>query len=313
MNGFFIIRMRRCCCCKWKSAFSISEGVAVRQYVGVGAGPLHGGNAFARGHGRKRLLGCGGLLRPLIRYLLTNAYFFINILCMKPIKPKQHINIGTVASMAALIACASTAHADLIHRYSFNGGTANDSVGSANGTLVGSTDGGPTISGGQLQLNNPNFSGPSVSGNYLSLPSSILPSSGSATIEEWFTFTGSGFFTEAYTFSNSQHDANPPGSNNGQYLMGVISAPQGGPVSAGGGSHIAQSLAGYAGGETDAYGTTPGIGAGGGGYLDDGETFMMATVIDATAGTLSYYLYDKSQGGVGGTPRDDRRHSSKQL
>jgi hypothetical protein len=215
-------------------------------------------------------------------------------------KPKQHLNIGMVASVTALIACASNAHADLIHRYSFNDGTANDSVGSANGTLVGSTDGGPTISGGQLQLNNPNFSGPGVSENYLSLPASILPNSGSATIEEWFTFTGSGFFTEAYTFSNNQNDSNPPGSNNGQYLMGVISAPQGGPVSAGGGSHISQSLAGYAGGETDAYGTTPGIGAGGGGYLDDGETFMMATVIDATTGTLSYYLYDESQGGVGG-------------
>ena len=83
--------------------------------------------------------------------------------------------------------------------------------------------------------------------------------------------------------------------------MHTISAPQGGPVPSGGGSHVAQSLAGYGGGaETDAFGTTPGIGAVGGGYLDDGETFFAATVIDGTAGTLSYYLYDISAGGVGG-------------
>jgi len=60
--------------------------------------------------------------------------------------------------------------------------------------------------------------------------------SGSVTIEEWFTFGGSGFFTESYAFSNNANDTNPPGATNGQYLMGVISAPQGGPVPAGGGS-----------------------------------------------------------------------------
>ena len=133
------------------------------------------------------------------------------------------------------------------------------------------------------------------------MPAGILPASGSATIEQWFTFTGSGFFTEAYTFSNNANDTNGPGATNGQYLMGVISAPQGGPnAGSAGGSHISQSLAGYAGGETDAFETTPGIGAGGGGYLDNGETFMLATVIDGSAGTLSYYLYDVSAGGLGG-------------
>jgi len=204
----------------------------------------------------------------------------------------------------ALAACALTARGQLIHEYSFNDGTANDSIGGANGFLMGTVGGGPTISGGQLQLNNPNFSGPGSSANYLALPPSILPSSGSATIEMWFTFTGSGFFTEAWTFSNNNNDSNPPGASNGQYLMGVISAPQPASPPGGantGGSHIAQSLAGYGGGaETDAYGTTPNIGAGGGGYLDDGETFMSATVIDGNAGTLSYYLYDISAGGIGG-------------
>ncbi len=164
-----------------------------------------------------------------------------------------------------------------------------------------------TVSGGALQLNNPNFTAgtgtaPDTNG-YLSLPASILPSSGSATIEEWVTFTGSGFFTESWAFTNNANDTNPPGATNGQYLMHTISAPQPATPPGGantGGSHIAQSLAGYAGGETDAYGTTPGVGAGGGGYMDDGETFMSATVIDSVAGTLSYYLYDVSAGNIGG-------------
>jgi hypothetical protein len=208
---------------------------------------------------------------------------------------------------AALIlgTCVCDSQAQLTHRYSF-ATNANDSVGSANGTLVNAA----TVSGGQLQLNNPNFAPnnqvPDPNG-YLSLPASILPSSGSVTIESWFTFTGSGFFTEDWTFTDNNNDANPPGANNGQYFMHTISAPQGGPnAGSAGGSHIAQATAGYAGGETDAFETTPGFGAGGGGYLDGGDatdpiqTFMAATVIDGTAGTLSYYLFDLTKGGIGG-------------
>jgi hypothetical protein len=186
-----------------------------------------------------------------------------------------------------LLGVVAQSPAAITHRYSFTT-DASDSVGSANGTLVNVA----TVSGGQLQLNNLNFTGPSTAGGYLSLPPTILPSSGSVTIEQWFTFTGSGFFTEAYTFSDNNNDTAGPGANNGQYLMHTISAPQGGPVPAGGGSHVAQTLAGYAGGpETDAFGSTVGLGAGGGGYLDDGGTYMAATVIDGSAGTLSYYVY----------------------
>jgi PEP-CTERM motif-containing protein len=197
--------------------------------------------------------------------------------------------------VVALAACVTTAQAQLAHRYSFTT-DASDSVGGANGTLVNSAN----VSGGQLQLNNPNFSG-STSGQpdphgYLSLPTSILPGSGAATIETWFTFTGSGFFTEAWTFSNGS-DAAPPFG--GQYLMDTISAPQpasppGGPNT--GGNHIVEALNGFnPGPETDAFGTTPGMGAGGGGYLDNGDSCFSAVVIDG-AGNLSYYLYDITTG-----------------
>jgi len=146
-------------------------------------------------------------------------------------------------------------------------------------------------------LNNPGFSGPSTDANILSLPPSILPSSGSVTIEQWFNYAGSGFFTEGWAFSDNAGDTNPPTSSNGQYFMHTISNPQGGPNPAGGGSSIAQTLAGYGGGaETRAFGTTVGLGAGGGGYLDDAVDYMSATVIDGDAGTLSYYLFRLSDG-----------------
>jgi Concanavalin A-like lectin/glucanases superfamily/PEP-CTERM motif len=221
---------------------------------------------------------------------------------MRTKQTRKRINIGVLASVVALATCASTAQAQLAHRYSFTT-DASDSVGSANGTLMNSA----TVSGGQLQLNNPNFSGPSTAGGYLSLSPSILPASGSVTIEEWFTFTGSGFFTEAFTFSDNQNDTRVPNASSGQYLMGTISAPQpaGTPGSGNntGGSHIAQSLAGYGNGaETDAFGTTPGLGAGGGGYLDDGGTYMMAVVIDSNASTLSYYLNGMLQSTITAIP-----------
>jgi hypothetical protein len=63
---------------------------------------------------------------------------------------------------------------------------------------------------------------------------------------------------------------------------------------------IVQTLAGFGGGaESSAYSSTPGIGAGGGGYLDDDGTYMAATVIDGTKGTLRYYVFRQSDG-VGG-------------
>lgn len=220
--------------------------------------------------------------------------------------PRKSALIALMAA-AQLAVWTSTSHAVISHRYSF-AADASDSVGGANGTLRGRA----TVSGGQLQTNNPLFSPASdANGGYLSMPASILPASGSVTIEQWGTYSGSGFFTEAYTFTNHNNDfvnpiSNPPGANNGQYLMHAVSAPQGGPVPSGGGSHIAQALSGFAGsltpppgGETDAFGTTPGIGAFGGGYLDDGGTYMTTTVIDGTAGTLSYYIYRADGAGNG--------------
>ena len=181
---------------------------------------------------------------------------------------------------------AASANAALTHRYSFDT-DASDSVGSAHGTIFN----GATAGGGVLNFNNPAFPGASVPRGYMEIPTSAVPGTGSMTIEQWFTFGGSGFYTEAWTLTDHAGGANPPGASSGQYLMHTVSNPQGGPNPSAGGSSLAQTLAGYGGGaESRAYSTTPGFGFAGGGYLDDGRTYMATTVIDGIAGTLSYYI-----------------------
>jgi alpha-L-arabinofuranosidase len=76
----------------------------------------------------------------------------------------------------------------LVHRYSFNDGTANDSAGNANGALAGSA----SISGGRLVLPNTASVGPAA--DYLQLPAGILTNSTSGgandsavTVEAWAT------------------------------------------------------------------------------------------------------------------------------
>jgi hypothetical protein len=93
------------------------------------------------------------------------------------IRPREMRLCAWAAVFVALT--ATTSWGVLTHQYTFNDGTANDAIGGAHGTLVN----GATVAAGQLQLANPNFSGPSTAGRYLSLPPTILPASGSVTIE----------------------------------------------------------------------------------------------------------------------------------
>ena len=89
--------------------------------------------------------------------------------------------LGSVAASAAFVSVAGAA---MTHRYSFNDGTANDSVAGANGTLVN----GATVSGGLLRFdpavnnggNNP------AAGQYVSLPINVLKTS-TFSIEAWAT------------------------------------------------------------------------------------------------------------------------------
>ncbi|HKI68178.1 MAG TPA: LamG domain-containing protein, partial [Verrucomicrobiae bacterium] len=89
----------------------------------------------------------------------------------------------------------------LMHRYSFNDGTANDSAGHANGTLAGNT----TVSGGELVIPNSTAAAPAT--DYLQLPPGILTNAingigpnytvPAATIEAWASFA-----PNQYTWAN---------------------------------------------------------------------------------------------------------------
>jgi hypothetical protein len=65
-----------------------------------------------------------------------------------------------------LVSMSNWASASLLHRYSFNDGTANDSIGTANGMLMN----GATIVGGELVLGG----GAAATGAYVSLPASAI-------------------------------------------------------------------------------------------------------------------------------------------
>jgi hypothetical protein len=84
-------------------------------------------------------------------------------------------------ALALLVLTAGVTQADIVHRYSFNGSDASDSVGSADGTLVGNA----TVSGGQLFLDQSDDLVPS----YVTLPiGDTIAGLRSTTIEAWVTW-----------------------------------------------------------------------------------------------------------------------------
>lgn len=96
-------------------------------------------------------------------------------------------------------ACAAIVAA-LLHRYSFSGsGTqAADSVGSANGTVVGAT-----LSGGSVALSE---------GTYVDLPNGTVSSLTSATFEVWLTWSGGDAWQRIFDFGSSDAGENAAGT-----------------------------------------------------------------------------------------------------
>jgi hypothetical protein len=127
-----------------------------------------------------------------------------------PPQTKSIVVAGVAASL--LFALGLSANAQLAHRYDFST-DASDSVGTANGTLIGSA----TISGGALVTDGGNgavngtWSG---TGPRLTLdPSAVSGISGAFTIESWFTCTtGWPKFDTLYAFSDGTVD---------NYLLGA--------------------------------------------------------------------------------------------
>ncbi len=98
----------------------------------------------------------------------------------------------------------------MTHRYSFNDGTANDSVGSANGALVGNA----SIAAGQLVL--PNVTAAAPATDYLQLPAGIVTNDTAVTVESWLTI-----HLNQYTWANLFDFGNQNANGESEYDIHV--------------------------------------------------------------------------------------------
>ncbi len=105
-------------------------------------------------------------------------------------------------AMGALIAgFALVGKGAITHRYSFNDGTANDSIGTAHGVLVN----GASAIGGKLVLANDGVQTNASTGQYVSLPINILQTR-NFTLAVWFTYGGGNIWQRILDFGNSVPD-----------------------------------------------------------------------------------------------------------
>jgi arabinan endo-1,5-alpha-L-arabinosidase len=101
-------------------------------------------------------------------------------------------------ALALFAGFTPASRADITHRYNFNDGTANDSIGGANGTLVN----GASVNGGELVLANNGYNGNPATGQYVALPANILLAR-DFTLETWFTFNGGNPWQRLLDLGNS--------------------------------------------------------------------------------------------------------------
>jgi len=169
--------------------------------------------------------------------------------------------------VALMVCCALplAGYAQLTHRYSFNDGTANDSVGGANGTLMN----GATVSGGQLQLINNGSNNP-TSGEYVNLPSDILNTK-AFTVEAWATEQSNVAWQRILDLGNSVN-----GNGSGY----IILTPYNNPHTPLGQVSTSSGATNFASGPIQ----------GGNGYIAQGQQYQYAYVHDVTTGTEELYI-----------------------
>lgn len=107
-----------------------------------------------------------------------------------------------VSTFVSCAVCRPASAAVLVHRYHFNDGTANDSVGAAHGVPVR----GPLIQNGQITfdpaINNGTNTNPAT-GQYVDLPSD-LANFRHVTVESWFTYRGGDNWQRVFDFGNNR-------------------------------------------------------------------------------------------------------------
>src|SRR5271155_584797 len=181
------------------------------------------------------------------------------------LKSVRESAVGFVAVLLIACICGPSADAVLIHRYSFNDGTAKDSVGKIDGQLKGAA----SIADGKLVLKNEDKTSDDAQLSYLEFAGPILPKSGSVTIMAWFTTTDAGNYARLLNFGDKD-------GAEGQAFIYFT------PRNADDLSRVGISA-------TDAASKT---------YqdndrLDDGKPHMVALVIDGTAKKLHVFIDGK--------------------
>jgi hypothetical protein len=102
--------------------------------------------------------------------------------------------VTLAVALLALLSAVESSEAALVRQYTFNEGTANDSIGTAHGTLEGNA----SIALGALDLSG-------NSGDYVNLPASTIniTSFTDATFEAWFTWRGGGNWQRVFDFGRT--------------------------------------------------------------------------------------------------------------
>ncbi|MGA2685512.1 MAG: alpha-L-arabinofuranosidase C-terminal domain-containing protein [Verrucomicrobiota bacterium] len=151
-------------------------------------------------------------------YAVIYSSLNTNVAVVNPNGLVTGAGVGTTAIVASYAGMAATQSVQvlaapptrLIHRYSFNDGTANDSVGTNNGTFYNGS-GAASISGGQLNL-------VGNSGDYVDFGPGIITTTnittGAVTFEAWATFnSNNGAWARLFDFGNIS------GSSGGNYIF----------------------------------------------------------------------------------------------
>jgi hypothetical protein len=198
--------------------------------------------------------------------------------------------VRMLPATVVLFVLTSPAFAVLVHKYTFNDGTANDSQGIEHGTLFG-TNG--SFSGGQLILNNTGegSGAPGTAGAYLNLPNNLISNAAlnggtnSVTVEMWITMLQNRDWAAAFTAGTSRLGEDVSSTDNGDapYIQIIPRTGDGGQ-----GNDLRVTTNSYAGPE----GFVDDLGAGNGTDLQVGVKEHIVSVFDQSGGvpgTLTVY------------------------
>jgi hypothetical protein len=178
----------------------------------------------------------------------------------------QPFRVAAVLVAASLGLQCVAAQAEIIHRYSFDDGKADDSVGKVHGRLMGNAK----IVDGALKLDNLMKTSDDDGLQYLSFAERVLPKTGSATIEVWFTSKSDGGYSRLFDF----------GQRGQGYIFMTVDEGEGGVARA--------AITENDNGEEATLRSQ--------GRVNDGKPHMAAVVIDNDYKLIRLYIDGKQQG-----------------